>query len=166
MATISMEDHQEYEQSNGTLVRNYIFFLSKSMKYVREIQRHFISFLLSSSLFSSSDLLNSYSHQSTWWEMSLFICSSLRIIWSAFPLSYPEFLPWQNELSKFENCYVILGIVIAYLHQSENSLGEQFWISRLLAEVAFPLGIMIRFDVTSFDVPLAICITVKAFLEW
>lgn len=29
MATISMEDHQEYEQSNGTLVRNYIFFFIK-----------------------------------------------------------------------------------------------------------------------------------------
>lgn len=50
--------------------------------------------------------------------------------------SYPKFLPWQNVLSEFENCFVILGIVTAYLHQSENSLGEQLWIFRS----SFPFG--------------------------
>lgn len=31
MAMISMEDHQGYEQSNGTLVKNYTFFFYENL---------------------------------------------------------------------------------------------------------------------------------------
>ena len=82
-----------------------------------------------------------------------------------FSFSCPEFLPLQNvfSFSKFENSFVILGIIIAYLHHCGDSSEEQCWISRFLAELGFPLGITLRLDLTSFDIPLVIYITVKAF---
>lgn len=61
--------------------------------------------------------------------------------------------------SETENCFVILGIIIAYLRHSGDSSEEQCWLSRFLAELGFPLGITLRFDVTSFGVPLVIYIS-------
>ena len=67
------------------------------------------------------------------------------------------------SFSKFENCFVILGIIVAYLCHSGDSSEEPCWISRFLAELGFPLGITLRLDLTSFDMPLVIYTTVKPF---
>lgn len=52
------------------------------MNYIPEIQRDFSPFFPRDSLFFSSDLLVSHPHLNIWWEVFLFICSSLRITWS------------------------------------------------------------------------------------
>lgn len=82
-----------------------------------------------------------------------------------FSFSCPEFLLLQNvfSFSKFENSFVMLSIIIAYLRHSGDSSEEQCWISGFLAELVFPLGITPRLDLTSFDIALVTCITVKAF---